>query len=421
MNRATPATAALTAVLLALVVVVGGCGRIPPEPAAAGGDLPSGADQSTGASPDPPLPADPPTPTGPPPVQLTPSVADRTPNVPVDRIVGVRAAGGTLAGVAVSYAGKDPKGRSFRGTLPGTLSKDKAAWTASRRLEPSATYTLTMTGANGDGVRATRRSTFSTQRLTLKQQTFPAFYPLAGTTVGVGMPIILRFDVAVRNKKAFQQQLRVVSSPQQAGAWHWYSDTEVHFRPRSYWRPGTKITATAAVNSLNAGGGVYGQQDARTTFTVGRSVVTTVDLDALKATVVINGKTARRIPISGGKKGWLTRSGTKLIMEKLRTTRMTAGMIGASEDYDLKVPYAMRVTLSGEFLHGAPWSTANFGVRNSSHGCVGMSVPNARWLFSRVQIGDPVVTTGTSRGLEQGNGYTDWDLSWSQYQKGSAL
>ena len=63
----------------------------------------------------------------------------------------------------------------------------------------------------------------------------------------------------------------------------------------------------------------------------------------------------------------------------------------------------------------------NFGRRNASHGCVGMSTGDAAWLFNRSLIGDPVVTTGTSRGMEHGNGYSDWNVSYAKYKKGSAL
>lgn len=93
----------------------------------------------------------------------------------------------------------------------------------------------------------------------------------------------------------------------------------------------------------------------------------------------------------------------------------------SAEAFDLKVRYAMRVTSSGEFVHAAPWNAQKFGRVNASHGCIGMSTSNAGWLFRRVKIGDPVITTGTGRGLEQGNGYTDWDVSYDTYAKGSAL
>ena len=138
-------------------------------------------------------------------------------------------------------------------------------------------------------------------------------------------------------------------------------------------------------------------------------------------TVYRDGKKVRTMLISGGKPGWETRSGTKLIMAKEYDKTMTNEMIGAEEDYTLVAKYALRITNSGEFLHSAPWNAANFGRRNASHGCVGMSVADSEWLYENSLIGDPVVTTGTGRGLEQGNGYADWDISYATFKKGSAL
>ena len=209
----------------------------------------------------------------------------------------------------------------------------------------------------------------------------------------------------------------------QGHAAYWYGDRVVHFRPKTYWKPGTKVKVKANLNGVSAGRGVYGQNSTSTSFTVGRSVITKVNLASHQAKVYISGKLVRSIPISAGKAGWRTRSGTKLIMEKLYAHRMTNQMIGAKETYDFNVHYAMRVTNSGEFLHAAPWKEGKgqFGVVNTSHGCVGMSTANARWLYGKVKIGDVVVTTGSNRGLEQGNGLSDWNISYSQYKKGSAL
>jgi len=141
---------------------------------------------------------------------------------------------------------------------------------------------------------------------------------------------------------------------------------------------------------------------------------------------MVNGKLARTIPITGGKPGFETRSGTKLIIEKFEVKRMDAATVGIQpgdpEYYDIPdVEYAQRVTYSGEFLHAAPWSVYAQGSYNVSHGCVGMSTENGAWLYSITHRGDPVEVTGTSRGLEQGNGWTDWDISFKQYKQGSAL
>ena len=50
-----------------------------------------------------------------------------------------------------------------------------------------------------------------------------------------------------------------------------------------------------------------------------------------------------------------------------------------------------------------------------------MSTANADWLYHMTQIGDVVEYVGTDRGIEPGNGYSDWNLSWAEWQEGSAL
>jgi lipoprotein-anchoring transpeptidase ErfK/SrfK len=355
------------------------------------------------------------------PVALEANVADDATKVEVDTRVKVKASAGTVEKVKLTYRGVDAKGAATKGTVKGEVSDDGSTWTAADRLEPSATYTLAMTGANAADETTTRKTTFRTQKLTLDEQTFPSLYPLPDSKVGVGMPVVLTFDVPVTDKAAFEKNLHVTSKPAQTGTWSWLSSTQVRFRPQKYWQPGTKVSVRADVNGVDAGNGVYGQTSASTSFTVGRSMVTKVDLAKDVATVYRDGKKVRTIPVSGGKPGWETRSGTKLIMAKEFNKTMTNEMIGAEEDYTLVAKYALRITNSGEFLHSAPWNAGNLGVRNASHGCVGMSVGDSQWLYENSLIGDPVVTTGSNRGLEQGNGYADWDISYAKFKKGSAL
>ena len=114
-------------------------------------------------------------------------------------------------------------------------------------------------GKNTANQPSTVTTTFRTQNLTLAEQTYPTLYPLKGSQVGVGMPVIVTFDVPVKNRREFEKNLHVTSSPAQEGSWHWYHSREVRFRPKNYWKPGTKVTVAANINGLNAGGGVYGQ------------------------------------------------------------------------------------------------------------------------------------------------------------------
>ena len=410
----------LSALLAALALLsVTACSSVDRDPLTGSGTGPEPS--GTGSTAATPRGSATPTPPPPAPVVMAANVADKATEVTVDTLVKVTAKAGTLTKVTVAYRYTDRKGRPAKGTLAGSLSKDRVGWTAAERLEPAATYAISMTGRSAEGESRTATSSFTTHDLSLDEQTYPSIYPLRDSTVGIGMPVVLNFDVPVEDKKEFQKNLRVTSSPAQTGTWNWLSDTQVRFRPARYWKPGTKVEVEANLNGVRAGNGVYGQKSVSTSFTVGRSLVTKINLASDVAKVYRNGKLVKTIPVSGGKRGWETRSGVKLIMAKERNKKMTNEMIGAKEDYSLTARHALRITNSGEFLHSAPWNAAHFGRRNASHGCVGMSNANAAWMYHNTLIGDPVITTGTRRGLEQGNGYADWNVSFTEYQKGSAL
>lgn len=403
--------------LVSAVLMLGvsaGCGTVPDaQGTSSQSPAPASSQPATSSAPAP----KPKTPA----VKLSANVDDGDDGVKVSKLVTAKASLGKLSKVELDYKYTDTKGKAQKGTLKGAMNKAKTAWTAGDRLEPSGTYRLTMTGKSATGERATEKTTFKTQSLALSQQVFPEIYPLDGSKVGVGMPAIVRFDTPVGDKKSIEKNLRVTSSPKQTGSWHWYGNQEVHWRPKSYWKPGTKVTIDADINGVSAGDGTYGQRSSKTKFKVGREFVIKVNLKSHDARVYKNDKKVRSIPITGGKAGWQTRSGTKLIMAKEYDKVMTNEMIGAKEKYSLKAAYAMRLTNSGEFLHSAPWSAGSHGRANVSHGCVGMSVSNSKYLIENTLIGDPVVTTGNDKGIEAGNGYSDWNSSYKEYKKGSAL
>jgi len=396
-----------------LLAVSAGCGTVPDASSSTGEtQAPSTSQPAT------PTPSATPTT---PAVKLTSNVDDGEDGVKVSTLVTAKASQGKLSKVSLAYKYTDTKGKSQKGTLKGSMNKAKTRWVAGDRLEPSGSYKLTMTGKNTAGDRSTQTTSFKTQKLALNDQVFPEIYPLDGSKVGVGMPAIVRFDTPVGDKKSVQKNLRIKTVPKQTGSWHWYGNQEVHWRPKSYWKPGTKVTVDADINGVSAGNGKYGQRSSTSKFKVGRKFIVKVNLKSDYASVYKDGKKVRSIPVTGGKAGWRTRSGVKLIMAKEYNKVMTNEMIGAKESYSLKAAYAMRITNSGEFLHSAPWSVGSQGRANVSHGCTGMSVANSRWLIQNTLIGDPVITTGSDRGIEPGNGYTDWNASYKEYKKGSAL
>ncbi|WP_460853310.1 L,D-transpeptidase [Nocardioides montaniterrae] len=316
---------------------------------------------------------------------------------------------------------------SSAGRVAGALSADGATWTASERLEPGTRYAVVVRGTDDAGAAATQRSHFTTQDLTLAQQTFASISPLAGQTVGIGMPVVVHFDVPVTDRAAIEKNMHVTATPAQPGSWHWVSSTEAHWRPKSYWKAGTEVSVAADINGVDAGGGIYGQMDKSVAFHVGDAHVYKVNTRTDQMKVYSNGKLLRTIPITTGEQPeFTTRSGVKVIVEKDRFHDMNSETIGidpnSANGYNLKdVEYAMRLTYSGEFIHAAPWSVGSQGHANVSHGCTGMSTANAGWLFNLSQVGDVVEYVGTDRSMEPTNGYGDWNIPYREYKTGSAV
>jgi len=352
------------------------------------------------------------------PATLTSSVKPAATGVEVDTPVTVTAANGTLQSVVF----RDGDGQR----LPGRFNKAHTTWTAVGFLDPDVHYTLASMATNAEGKTTKSTREFTTEALTLDQQTYPNVTPLAGSVMGIGMPVIVTFDVPVTDRAEMQKYMSVTSTPAQVGSWHWVSSQEVHWRPRTYWQPDTKVHVDLDVNGVNAGNGIYGQLDRHIDFRIGQSVLIKANVSSDKMQVYVGGSLARTIPITGGKPGGFeTRSGIKVISEKYPSKRMNSATVGidpnSPDGYNIaNVRFAMRVTNSGEFLHAAPWSVYAQGHYNVSHGCVGMSPANAKWLYRLAEIGTPVEVTGSSRPIEAGNGWTDWNQSWPEYTAASA-
>lgn len=349
--------------------------------------------------------------------RLETNLPDRTDAVPVSTLLEVTATDAVLDRVRVT---------SEAGELPGELSGDGTSWQATERLEPGTTYSVRASGEGAHGETVRERGRFTTQALTLDEQTYASVAPLDGETVGVGMPVVVKFDLPVTDHAAFEKQMKVTSTPAQPGSWHWLDDNEVHWRPKKYWQPGTEVSVDVDVNGVDAGQEIYGQEDREVDFTVGDAHVYKVDVANHRMQVFSNGKLLRTLQVTNGKPGFTTRSGTKVIMEKYESKRMASETVGipagSAEAYDIdNVQWAMRTTSSGEFIHAAPWSVGSQGHANVSHGCTGMSVADAGWLYSMTRRGDVVEYTGTDRAMEPYNGWGDWNIPFPEYKQGSAL
>jgi lipoprotein-anchoring transpeptidase ErfK/SrfK len=209
----------------------------------------------------------------------------------------------------------------------------------------------------------------------------------------------------------------------------------VHWRPRTYWKPGTKVTVKAALYGVHVGDDIYGQQDVTSSFSIGPSRIFTIDDRTHSGVVRINGKAVRSIKVSMGRGGktvvngqsifFTTQSGPHIVAEKYPIKQMRSESYGLPKDsplgYDEKIPLAVRISPDGEFVHAASWSVADQGVRNVSHGCVNISPSHARWFYDTFTFGDIVDIRNTGVALPFAAGYDEWSVPWSTWLKGSAL
>ena len=339
--------------------------------------------------------------------------ADGTKKVAPDTGISVKVTDGKVTKLTVA----DAKGKAVQGAV-GTDGTWRPQWP----LRPSTAYTVSAEATGTDGKQVTGQAKFTT--LKPKRALESGMAPLDGDTVGVGMPVQLLLSQSVTDKEdraAIERALVVKMSEPVEGAWSWVSDREVQFRPREYWPTGEKVEVVAHLAGVEAGEGLWGTKDRSLRFTVGPRHITKVNARTHEAVVTDGDKVVKTIPVSLGRPGDDSYSGTMIAQEKAADIIMDSATTGHPGEYRIPTKWNVRMTYSGTFFHAAPWSTGAQGNSNVSHGCVNASPANARWFYEFTQRGDIIQVSGTSRKLRFGNGPTPWAKSWDDWLAGSAL
>jgi lipoprotein-anchoring transpeptidase ErfK/SrfK len=359
------------------------------------------------------------------PARLAVSPANGARGVSPASPVRVSAASGRLTSVTVTNA--DGK------RVAGALGAGGGTWRSTEDLGYDRAYSVTALAVGSNGATARITSSFRTVRPVTF--TMPSLFPAGQRTVGVGQPVTVHFDEAITDRAAAERALSVTTSPHVDGGWYWFDSQNVHWRPRAYWPAGARVTVRADVYGVNVGGGIYGQQDAATSFRIGPARITTVDDRTHEAVVRVDGRIVRRMPVSMGKGGcqrvgsgsvcFTTHSGPHVVQEKYPVKIMSSASFGLPVDapggYSTRVELATRISADGEFLHSAPWSVAQQGHTNVSHGCVNLSPDNARWFYDTMTYGDVVDIRNTGLPLPPDDKYGDWMVPWPRWLAGSAL
>lgn len=300
------------------------------------------------------------------------------------------------------------------------LSDDGRSWTTAETLGYNRTYTIKATDKNGE----TATASFSTA--TPAATTNVALSPLADSVVGVGQTIGFRFGSPVKDRKAAQDAITVTTSPKVEGGFYWLNNSELRWRPAEYWEPGTEVTVEADIYGKDLGGGVWGETDNATNFTIGDKGEAVAD-DATKTmSVYKNGELLRTMPVSFGRdtSEWATPNGTYIIGDRNESMIMDSTTFGLGYEeggYRTPVKYATQMSYSGIYVHAAPWSVGAQGSYNTSHGCINVSTENAQWFQEAVKRGDIVTVKNTiGETLSGYDGLGDWNIPWSEWSKGNA-
>src|SRR5918999_965297 len=338
--------------------------------------------------------------------------------------ITVKVSNGALTAVSVVAKGA---------RVPGVLSADKTRWRSRWTLTPGTSYTVSATAGNPAGKTTSVTSKFKTLKaanvLSILNVT-----PGTGAKVGVGMPITVSFNRPVGDREAVEKSLQVTSRYANLGAWYWVNDSTAVFRTKKYWKANQQVSFTARLAGVKSAKDTYGVANVVRRFRIGDAHLVTVNTKTHRLTVKSNGKVVKNVGISAGRGGFIrggvdvykTTSGIHLTMSKSRVERMTSEWMGVTDKkdprfYDEKIPYAVRISNSGEYIHSMASTVWAQGRRNVSHGCINFPPAFAKWFFGWSYIGDVVVVTGSGRGLDPFNGWSYWELPWKSWVKGSAL
>jgi lipoprotein-anchoring transpeptidase ErfK/SrfK len=359
--------------------------------------------------------------------QVSVSPHDGESGLQLGSVVTLSSRGGRLSEVQVQVTsvGDGPVPASYVGTeVPGSLDAAGSAWRSSGALLPGTTYTVTYKVTGPTGLVASGASTFST--VPAAEVVTASVFPTSGIVVGVGQPIVITFSHPVDSyveQQAVLSRFTVAMSKPVPGGWHWFSPVELHFRPEHYWPVGERVELEGSLTGWRLSGGAWGEGPVTTSFVVGDSHISTVNLATHVMTVTDNGRVVYTWPISAGAPRWPTMDGYHIVLDRESEVRMDSATVGIPVNspggYDETVYWDTHISDSGEYVHAAPWDLSIQGIANVSHGCVNLSPLRAETFFRFSHVGDIVQVVGGPRPPSAGDhGTMDWSfgpgvVSWA--------
>jgi lipoprotein-anchoring transpeptidase ErfK/SrfK len=309
--------------------------------------------------------------------------------------------------------------------VQGVFNRARTEWRSETRIAPSLDVTAAVRYVDLGHQTTVKHFGIHTKAA---KQTYNDYLSPVGGIVGIGEPVVVNLDRWVPDKRraAVESGLRVVTKPDVVGAWHWMSGQTLHWRPPSYWKPGTKVKVTSNLQGISIGHHTYGPVGVHhARFKIGSAHVSEVDQAAHQMRVYNNGKLIQTFPISTGRTQYPTMDGVHIALDRQSVVVMDSATVGIPKgdpDYYRETVYwDVRISNGGEFVHAAPWSVGSQGSTNVSHGCVNLSTTNAEWFYNWSRLGDIIDVYNGVRPPELGDaGTSDWNMSWKDWVAGDA-
>jgi len=264
---------------------------------------------------------------------------------------------------------------------------------------------------------------------------------------GIGMPIVAYFSKNITEARDFTKATAItVNGQPNAGSWYFESSAiikgyplEAHYRPApqpgstdAYWPAHAAIHMNMKTQGVSAGPGLVFDDSLTLSMTTGDAHISTVNCATEQMIVTSNGKTVNKFPTSCGKAKTPTYTGVKVVMQlgeqapgkSAKRPDGAVEMVGTdpSDRYDLIVPWSVRITQSGEYVHAASWNGGNIGRRSTSNGCTNLNTNDAKWFYNFAVVGD-VLTYSGSNGpkMPVWDGFGDWNVPQALWNTGGKV
>jgi hypothetical protein len=200
--------------------------------------------------------------------------------------------------------------------------------------------------------------------------------------------ITITFSENIINPKVAEDSLSV--EPRIAGGLNWIQPNQLKFSPIGSWDYETEVHVKLRKGPHGARGvgGGFVEEDFESLFVTIPYKLIYVNLSTQRLVAYEAGEPVFSCLVSSGKPGYSTPTGEFRIYAKQRFADMESAPDMPVRYFVKDVPFVNWIR-GGVAIHGVYWHS-NFG-NVMSHGCIGVSVSNAAWIYNWAPVGTPVI------------------------------